>query len=307
MKGNLVLMIFCLISLDMIRPGGVGALDKASVFVSIVPQRYFVEKIGGDLVDVSVMVQPGASPATYEPKPNQMAALSRAKIYFAVGVPFEMVWLKRFLELNPSLVVVHTETGIEKIPMKGPHLPVEVGASARETRHPKRQGDHHGMRDPHVWLSPPLVMLQARHILTALLEVDPAHSSVYEANFRRFMIEIIDLDAEIRGLLSGQRKGVRFMVFHPAWGYFADAYGLEQIPIEVEGKEPKPQDLRYFVESARDLRTKVIFVQPQFSTKSAETIAKAIGGQVVFADPLSPDWAENLRAQAAKFKSASRE
>jgi zinc transport system substrate-binding protein len=267
------------------------------IFVSIVPQKYFVEKIGGNLVDVSVMVDPGASPATYEPKPKQMAELSKTKVYFAIGVPFEKSWLKKIATTNPGMLVVRTEKGIEKLPMKASHQ--------EEDPYQHTEKDDKGIKDPHVWTAPMQVMVLARNILKGLLEIDPTHGSVYEANYKKFLLELVDLDAEIRGMFAG-KKDVRFMVFHPAWRYFADAYGLEQVTIEIEGKKPKPAQLRQLIERAKEQGVKVIFVQPQFSTKSAEIIARAIDGQIVFADPLHPDWADNLREQAAKFKAALR-
>jgi zinc transport system substrate-binding protein len=262
-------------------------------FVSILPQKFFVEKIGGDLVDVAVMVQPGASPHTYEPKPKQMVALAKTSVYFAIGVPFETVWLKKIGATNPNMLVVHTEAGIPKIPMKAYH---HEGS-------PREQG-HSGIKDPHVWLSPPLVMILAGNILKALLHLDPAHGSVYEKNHTSFMKELVVLDGEIRAALRGKGKSLEFMVFHPSWGYFAQAYGLEQVSIEVEGKEPKPAELQYLIQYARKRGIKVVFVQPQFSWLAAQAIAKSIDGQIVFVDPLAADWATNLRQVASKFKAA---
>lgn len=264
------------------------AKEALKVSVSIVPQRYFVEKIGGDLVDVSVMVLPGANPATYEPKPRQMVALTVSEIYFAVGVPFEGVWLKKFIGVNPEMMVVHTEDGIDKMPMIS-------GRHHEDKRH------RHGVEDPHIWLSPPLVMLQARNILDALLKVNPENKEMFEANYKAFIMELVDLDSEIRGIL-GDNKDVCFMVYHPAWGYFAEAYGLRQIPVEIEGKRPTPKELGGLILRAVEDGIKVLFVQPQFSVKNADIIAKAIGGQVMFADPLRLDWAENLVEVAEKFK-----
>ncbi|MES0364092.1 MAG: zinc ABC transporter substrate-binding protein, partial [Desulfobacteria bacterium] len=254
-------------------------------FVSIVPQKYFVEKIGGDLVDVSVMVLPGNSPATYEPRPKQMVALSRAGLYYAIGVPFEKVWLEKIVAPNIKMLLVHTEEGIEKKSMKA--------------------DKPHGIKDPHVWLSPPLVMVQARNILRGLLKVDPANSSVYEANYKKFIMELVDLDAELRLIFLGKERA-RFMVFHPAWGYFARAYDLEMVPIESEGKEPKPADLQRLIGKAKEYGIDVVFVQPEFSSKSAGIIAREIGGQTVFANPLALDWARNLKEVAARFKAALR-
>ncbi len=284
MKRFKSIIVMCLFFCSIMLGHSATAAGDIPVFVSIVPQKYFVEKIGGELVSVSIMVKPGASPATYEPKPNQMVALSRARIYCAIGVPFEKTWLKKIAMANPGLLVVHTESGIEKAPMK--------------------PGQSEGIKDPHVWLAPPLVMVQARNILNALLKVDPKNASIYEANYRKFIVELVDLDAELRGVFSGKGENIRFMVFHPAWGYFARTYGLKMIPVESEGKDPKPADLRRLIEKARVRGIHVVFVQPEFSTKSAEAIAKAIGGQVVFAAPLAADWANNLKQVASKFKAA---
>jgi zinc transport system substrate-binding protein len=265
------------------------------VAVSIQPQAYFVDKIGGDFVSVTVLVPPGANPATYEPKPTQMVSVSTSKVYFAVGVPFERAWLPKFSSVNPSMAVVHTDAGIAKIPMRSAHHHDTPG-------HPIETRDG-AMRDPHVWLSPPLVKIQAEHILDGLKQSDPIHAEAYETNFHRFSKEIDRLDADLRQLFSGIGE-VRFLVFHPSWGYFAETYGLEQIPIEFEGKDPKPAVLQALIKEAKLERIKVVFVQPQFSTRSAKTIANAIGGKVMTADPLAQNWEENLRQQAAKIKSA---
>ena len=274
--------------------------EKIPVFVSIAPQKFFVEQIGKDLVDVRVMVEPGASPHTYEPKPSQMAAISKARVYFAIGVGFEKAWLDRIRASNPGMVIVHTDHGIEKLPMAAHHHPDE------DNHHEKARHDHHhdhGELDPHIWLSPPLVMVQGRNILSALQKVDPDRYSVYEENYKAFAAMLAKLDGELRGVFAG-KKGLEFMVFHPAWGYFAEAYGLKQVPIEIEGKEPKPAQLKKLIDHAREHDIKVVFVQPQFSSKSAEMVAREIRGQVAFVDPLAPNWAENLREAASKFKAA---
>jgi zinc transport system substrate-binding protein len=267
--------------------------EPIPVFVSIVPQKYFVEKVGGSLVTVSIMVPPGANPHLYEPRPSQMAALSKSSIYFAIGLTFETVWLPKFANLNPRMRIVRTDKGIDKIAMVAhPH---NGGKDLKD--------DDHGTLDPHVWVSPPEVEIIARNILNALLEVDPANSLTYKSHYEAFIMEIEKLDKDLKEIFKGNR-GLKFMVYHPSWGYFARAYGLEQVPVEVEGKEPKPEQLKTLIEQSRKQGIKVIFVQPQFSTKSAETIAKAIGGQVIFADPLSQDWERNLRDQAEKFRQA---
>ncbi len=266
---------------------------KLAVFVSIAPQKYFVQQIGKERLNVQVMVPPGASPTTYEPRPRQMVAISKTQIYFAIGVAFEKTWLKKIVAVNPKLRVVHTDQGIQKIPMAAHLHDVE--------RHPEK--DRQGAPDPHIWLSPPLVMKQAGTILNALVEIDPAHRSVYEVNYRAFVSELVALDADLRNTFAG-RQGLQFMVFHPSWGYFARTYGLQQVAVEIEGKDPKPAQLKALIEHARENHIKVIFVQPQFSAKSAKLVAKEIGGQVAVADPLAADWSGNLREVARKFKGA---
>ncbi|MBL7211597.1 MAG: zinc ABC transporter substrate-binding protein [Desulfobacteraceae bacterium] len=272
--------------------------DPLKVTVSIVPQKYFVKKIAGDLVDVSVMVLPGANPATYEPKPQQMVGLTKSRIYFAIGVPFETVWLGKYESFNPEMTIVATQAGIEKIPMKAHLHNNEKGGADNKTT------AHAAIKDPHIWLSPPLVMLQARNILDGFLKVDPAHRETYEDNYKKFISEVVELDLKIRNQFIGTDQGTRFMVYHPAWGYFARAYGLKQIPVEIEGKEPTPKVLQRLIHNAKKDGIRVIFVQPQFSTKSANTIARAIKGQVMFADPLELDWALNLSKVVKGFASA---
>lgn len=288
------------------------AADRVPVFVSIVPQKDFVQQIGKDLVDVKVMVPPGANPAIYAPRPRQMAAISRTRLYFAIGVPFEAVWLKKIAASNPDMRVVHTEHGIKKIPMATHQHRDETGAGHNQGeqengpgKHPGDNQNAQGILDPHIWLSPPLVMTQARTILSALQKVDPAHHDDYAANYTVFTSKIVEIDTDLKTIFAG-RQGLQFMVYHPAWGYFAHSYGLRQVPIEIEGKAPKPAQLGELIEHARENRIKVIFVQPQFSAKNARRVASEIGGQVVFANPLAEDWAANLREIAAKFKAALR-
>lgn len=269
------------------------------VMVSIAPQEYFVRKIGAGLVEVLVMVPPGASPATYEPKPRQMVAVAESAIYFAIGVPFESAWLKRIIRMNPRMRVVHTEEGIEKLPMK-------ARLEYRQRRERRDLESSGGLRDPHVWLSPPLVIIQARNIMDAFCRVDPAHAQTYEANYRDFVEELVGLDLKIRKILMKRPRGFRFMVYHPSWGYFARAYGLEQVPIELEGKEPTIRELKSLIRFAKNNGIRIIFAQPQFSLKSATAIASSLGGRVVVADPLAPNWAENLLKVAGEFRKALR-
>ncbi len=245
---------------------------KVSVAVSILPQKFFVNKIGKDLVDVTVMVPPGASPAVYSVKPSQLKALKKAKIYFAIGVPFEKAWLDKFISVNPSIKIVDTSSMIKKFPMN------EEGR---------------GNLDPHIWLSPPLVILQARVILDSLISIDPKNRDTFIKNYEKFVCEIASLDVKIMNILKDIKKR-EFIVFHPSFGYFARSYDLKQIAIEREGKEPSAKYIQRIIKIAKELKIKRIFVEPQFPKRSAKYIASKIKGEVVVIDPLNEKWDDNL-------------
>jgi zinc transport system substrate-binding protein len=288
----------------LLLAGKPGLAADVKVFVSIAPQQYFVQKIGGGLVDVAVLVPPGADPHTYEPKPRQMAELAKTAVYFAVGIDFEKAWMKKIAAANPRMRIVQTDAGIEKMAL-AEHHDEHAKEPKGAHRHDKTHHHHEGAPDPHVWLSPPLVKVQAGHIRDTLVAVDSANRTRYEENYAAFIREIDALDADLKSLFAGS-QGNRFMVFHPSWGYFAQAYGLEQVPIEIEGKNPKPAQLKELIQHAKEHGIKVIFVQPQFSVKSAEMVSREINGQVVVADPMAANWTENLLEVGRKFKAALR-
>jgi zinc transport system substrate-binding protein len=227
-----------------------------------------------------------------------MVELSKSALYFAVGVDFEKAWLKRIAATHPRMRIIHTDEGIAKIPMTGPQ-----GHERDRHGHDRTPGYHDGAPDPHVWLAPAPVKVQAAHILNALGSADPKNRSWYATGYDAFMKELDALDGELKALFAG-RKGERFMVFHPAWGYFAEAYGLEQVSVEIEGREPKPAQLQALIRHARERGIKMIFVQPQSSAKSAEMVAREIGGTVIRVDPLSENWDANMRKVARKFRAA---
>jgi zinc transport system substrate-binding protein len=260
-----------------------GALQ---VMVSIVPQVYFVERVGGETVSAMAMVGPGANPATYEPKPEQLKALSRSIAYFSIGVPFEGAWLDKIAATNPQMVMVDTIAGIDRLPIDA---------------HEDDDHEHTaGMPDPHVWLSPRLVKAQAQTIYEALVDLAPEHADTFQANLDAFLADIDALEGEIRETLSGM-KGRKFMVFHPSWGYFAHDFGLEQIAIEIGGQEPSAQELAQLISTAKAEGIHVVLAQPEFSTASAETIARAIDGKVLLISPLAADWLGNMRRVAEAF------
>jgi zinc transport system substrate-binding protein len=268
---------------------------RIRVAVSVPPQGYFVRRIGGEHVRVEVMIPPGYSHVDYPLTPRQVAALSRSRLYVAVGHPafeFEQVQLKPVFRDLPGLQVVNMSRGMSLIAG-------EVEGDEDEHGH----GEDHGGGDPHVWVAPDTVAVAARNIAAALSGIDPAHAAEYRANLQGFEAEIAALDREIRARLAGRRGG-RFMVYHPTWGYFAREYGLQQVAIEAEGKEPSAQRLIQLIDRARRERIEVVFVQAGFPRKSAQVIAEAVGGRVLVADPQDPDWLGNLRRVARELQEA---
>lgn len=268
------------------------------VFVTLPPQAFLVKRVGGDHVAVSILVRPGSNPHTYEPTPTQMTGLAHADVYFLVGVPFEEVLKSRIQSANPRMQMVNTGQGVELRAM-------EAGAE-----HEHHDGDDHeaeaeGEKDPHTWLSPLNAQVMARNVADALIELDGAHADDYRGNLEALLADLTVLDADIRAACK-DLKTRQFMVFHPAFGYFADAYGLKQIPIEIEGKEPTGKSLAALIASARQDGIKVIFVEPQFSRKSAEVVAQEIGGRVVAVDPLAEDYIQNMKQVASAFAEAMR-
>ncbi|MBJ7899207.1 MAG: cation ABC transporter substrate-binding protein [Cyanobacteria bacterium RI_101] len=273
------------------------------IAVSILPQRYFAEKIAGEGAKVNVMVEPGSDPHTYEPKPQQLQALSQAKAYVQVGLGLEKRWLEKFRSVNPNLLLIDSSQGItplKEIPHGHSHGAEEAHDHDHDHPEAPTAGEKTQALDPHIWLAPELVKIQAQNIYDGLVRVDPDNQAEYQANLQAFLAEIDALDRQIRQNLAGL-KNRQFIVFHPAWGYFAQAYDLRQIPIEAEGQEPSAQELAALIKTAQAEGVKVIFAQPQLSPKSAETIAKEIGAEVVLIDDLAPDWSANLLKVSEAF------
>jgi zinc transport system substrate-binding protein len=254
--------------------------DKIGVVVSIAPQADFAAAVGGEKVVVTVMVPPGADPHTYEPTPSQMVGVSNASMYAKVGsgIEFELAWMDKIRQQNEKMLVVDCSKGTQMIGMEKNHGDV---------------GEQHRGEDPHIWLSPRNAKLMVGNICGGLIQVDHQNEAYYTRSRDEYQSKLDALDEDIREGLSGVINR-RFIVFHPAWGYFARDYNLEQIPIEIGGKEPSAKDIADLIQRAKELSIKIIFAEPQFNPKSAETIAKEIGGRVVFIDPLAEDYISNM-------------
>jgi len=275
---------------------------KLSVLVSVVPQKYFVERIAGDLAEVTVLIPPGASPTTYEISPSDMRRVNRADVWFTIGLQREVTWIPEFSSLNHRLKIVSTIDDVARLPIGRYSIPGEHTESDNHDNDNDHDHDHSGV-DPHVWLSPELVSIQARAICANLIELDPVNSGIYSENLNLFLEEISDLQTRIHQSIDSF-QGESFMVFHPAWGYFADEFSLIQVPIEISGSEPSPSELAQLIDYGKNSSIKVVFVSPQFSETSAETIAGELDAGVVFIDPLALNWAENLAEVSDQIASA---
>ncbi len=284
------------------RPEG---KDRAlRIAVSIRPQLWLVEQIAGKRADAFSVVPPGTSAATYQPSDAKVSRVMRADLFFRIGVPFENGrWFQALSSGGGELKIVDLRQGINLREMdrhRRRSLAKSVGGEAVD-REGSNGSDPIVAKDPHIWLSPGLLKRQAKTVATALAELNPSRAEMYRANLRRVRARLDALDSDIREQLA-EWQGRPFFVFHPAWGYFADEYGLEQVAIELEGKEPTDRELTLLQKRAREWGVAMIFVQPQISRRAAEAVAKVIDGRVVALDPLARAIPENLGEAAKRIR-----
>ncbi len=274
MKKLLVFGFFLMLLLGCASQNENNGTGKAIVGVTIAPQTEFVERIGGNKVEAVLMVPPGASPHTYEPTPRQLEKISSADMYAKVGsgIEFEISWLGNLIDLNKEMLVVDCSEGIELLGT-----------------------------DPHIWLSPKNAKIMAENIYQGLVEVDPGNVVYYSKNKEQYLQELDGLDLLIENSIKG-KENRKFIVYHPAWGYFADEYGLGQISIEDEGKGPTPKGIVSVIKQAKENNISVVFASPEYSISSAETISQEIEGNVLLISPLEKNYISNLEQVAETFK-----
>jgi zinc transport system substrate-binding protein len=270
----MIKMFYFVISVLMITCGR-QVSDTASRFitVSIAPFKYFVNEIAGDDFKVNVMVPAGSNPHIYEPFPEQIDKLRSSVAYISNGyLGFEMTWLDRFYETNMSMK--RLSLGDKIVPLVSDH---------------HHEGEHFEGADPHYWVSPKCAMTMAASIKEFLCQLNPSQKEKYEVNFQKLFLKIQEVDKKAQELFSGvQNKS--FMIYHPNLGYLARDYGLEEIPVEYDGKEPTPLRMRELIDRARKDGLKTIFVQREYDTKNAKAIAGEIGAGIKIIDPLSENW-----------------
>ena len=263
-KSIIILFVFLFTSI---------AYAKVNVIVSILPQKAFVSEIGGDKVNLTLLIPKGSNPNHYEPKASQMEAVTKADLFFTINGHFEKGWLPRLKDQNTKMEIIDCTLGIERLDWK----------------YNKKM-----KKDIHVWTIPKNIETIAKNIYEALVKYDAKNKNYYKQNYDKFVKKARKTDKKIQDILSDVKDGEKFMVFHPAWGYFAEQYKLEQIAIEKGGKEPKPHQLRKMIDKAREYKVKAILTQPEFSQKGAKVIANELDIKVIGITPLNPKWSKNL-------------
>ncbi|MFO7775186.1 MAG: zinc ABC transporter substrate-binding protein [Candidatus Hydrogenedentota bacterium] len=298
-------IVLIMLPLAMLGCGGDGlpsASDTPIVYVSIPPQGHFAERLVQDKAEVRVLLPPGMAPNYYEPRPSELEALSNASLYVRAGAPFENNNWDRIRRLNPDMKVVDGTEGVEKRRFE-PREAVGHDHPGHGDDHADEHSYEAGEPDPHTWLAPTNMITQVRVMGEAMRELDPDNAEFYAEREEALVEELEELDQELASILEPV-QGETFWVYHPAWGYFADAYGLEQQAIEHEGKDPGVQSLGNLVREGQEQAVEVIFLEAQFDSRAAEVLAGEIGARVEVLDPLARDYAENLRATARAIREA---
>jgi zinc transport system substrate-binding protein len=260
--------------------------NKPIVFVSILPQQYFVQRITGDRYHTEVMIPPGMGHSDYDPTPQQMKELANAKLFFRIGyIVFEEAWMKTIAANNPGLHIINTSTGTDL-------LQEEESVFETTDKAPLHKHNDSGT-DPHIWLSPKEARIQAKHYLDAFIQLDPSSAAYFTSNYTALINDINKLDTTLSNELA-PLKGHKFMIYHPALTYLARDYGLKQISIEFAGKEPTAAYLFKLIDVAKKDNIKVVFIQQQYDTKNAAAIAKEINARLIQFDHMAPDWLDNM-------------
>lgn len=296
--------------------GSAGSNENLTAYASIPPHAYLASAIGGDRIDVAVLVDSSQDPHTFSPTPSQMTKLSRARLYFMAGMPFEHSMKQKLTSIADSVVIVDL---LDVVP--GTHASTEDSHAHHDHsghghgdhqhgHHQEIHSDHadqtshghsHGGRDPHAWLDPRLATLQAKAIRDALINADPEGSSVYKENYTALAAQLDTLHQMIADTLA-PLKGSLFLVFHPAFSYFSDAYGLEMVAIEYEGKEPSAKHMARVISLSTDKKTRGVFHQPQYAGKAVNTVANQLEASTVMLDPLATDYSANLLQMAVRIR-----
>jgi zinc transport system substrate-binding protein len=262
------------------------------LFVTIPPQKEMAEAVGGEYITVKTLVPPGADPHSYEPSPGTLEEISKADAYAIVGSGLETEdkWLDKITGLNPDLKIINCSSGVKFI-----------ASEAEEDD--SGETNTNGHADPHIWLSVSNGKIMTENLKRGLTEIKPELEAEFESGAENYISLLGTLNSEISDILKG-RRGEYVLVYHPAWRYFAEEYGLKTISIEKDGKEPTPAGIKSVIDQAKEYSIKTVLISPQFNIKSAEVIAEETGSRVITADPLKEEYIKNMRNTAKVFSEA---
>ena len=277
-------------------PSGTGDREGMVIAVTLPPQAEMVREIGGDKVDVFVMMPPGSDPHTYEPGPALVGRAVEADLYITLGtglLPIEDNLVSRLKAVNPDLIVVDSSQGITRLMDHDERVNYGDGPESPSEESP----------DPHIWLSLRNAVVMSENIRDAMIKADPAHEKEYRENCERYTARLRDLDQNISDTFSRNNPGI-ILVTHPAWEYFARDYHLDMVAIGQNGKEPTAKDIESLITLARSRGIRVVFSEAQESRRQAETIAREIGGTVRVIDPLAADYLANMERVSEAFREA---
>lgn len=274
------------------------------ITVTLPPFAWFVEGIAGEDFTVNVMLPPGADHHIWEPLPAQITSLARSEAFVMNGqLGFEQAWMGRFSEINPEMKILDLSAGIDLIG-------TEEGLSHDD--HHDHEGHAHEGADPHYWMSPVSAYVMAEDVRDFLTELNPGSAEKYNAGYNILVQKISSIDSLLKAALS-ETPSKAFMIYHPALGYMANDYGLQQVTFEDEGKSPSPARMKELIDTARELDIRIIFIQAEYDVRSAKSLAEETGAELIVIDPMNRDWpaavievAEALRARVGSKEQGAR-
>jgi len=279
-KKNIYILLIILIGIPVLQSCSEKKQTKRQLVVTIEPLRYFTQSVAGNKFDVMSMVPQGNNPESYDPTPQQLIKLENCEAYFRIGyIGFEQTWMGRLQQNSPKMKIFDTSKGIKLI--ASPHIHNETNEHSIATP------------DPHIWNSTANARIIVKNIYNGLCELNPENKEYFKQNMDRLLKEIDRIDKKLNVLIS-RTKNHTFLIFHPALSYFAKDYGLEQICIEEEGKEPSPIYLKDLIQTCKKKKIKTIFIQEEFDKRNAELISRETGTRLVIINPLSYKWGAEM-------------
>ena len=299
---SLFFRAFVLLQFLLIWACGNNNVKKPIVTVTILPQQYFAQQIAGEYFDIHTMVPKGSSPESFDPSPSSLVQLNKSKAYFRIGgLGFELAWMNKLIQNNPHMMVFDTSKGISFL--EDSHEDCADWGENQEECAEGHNHNHEGASDPHIWNSTKNAEVIAANMRDAFIQLDPKHRKEFETNYQNLIAQIRQTEDSLTDILK-DLKGSSFLIYHPALTYWAHDYGLNQYSIENQGKEPSAAYIKALMDTVRGKNVRVIFIQQEFDSKNAQTIAKELNIPVRQINPLNYDWNQELIDMANALKTS---